>query len=442
MAVKEHMGWVRSMNRWQKRYRGKLYTVSPRQLGIEPKTRSASREAANGWWEKKRTEIDRATAPHIPEVSLAEPLLKMVVPLPPEILEIAEIPEKDRSEEQRVIWTEWHGRVKQKTIPHIQRFKELYREEPTDMTVGHHVERFLARKMVEVEAGEISPGRYESYRCEIEAFRDWFGGERLIKDLNAARLEDYLVHLRTEITRGAIAAKTAAERLKTAKQFIRGLWETELIALPRNIDSRKMRLTVPAPDKKTIPISELKKLLKEAHGRARLYLLLMLNCGFLQTDIATLRHDEVDWKQGRIKRRRSKTRAHERVPEVDYLLWKETLRLLRQHRSNHETLALVNEDGNPLRSERIVEGKNKVNDAIKSVYWRLQKRTKTAYPLKLLRKTASTLMAGHDVYGRYVQHFLGHAPATVAEKHYVVPSQAQFDKAILWLGQQLGVEKR
>ena len=45
MAEKEPMGWVASMKRWQKRYRGKLYTVSPRQLGIEPRSKAASRSA-------------------------------------------------------------------------------------------------------------------------------------------------------------------------------------------------------------------------------------------------------------------------------------------------------------------------------------------------------------------------------------------------------------
>ena len=63
MAAKESMGWVTSMKRWQKRYCGKLYTVSPRGLGVEPRTRSDSRNAANEWWDKKRAEIDEQTAP-------------------------------------------------------------------------------------------------------------------------------------------------------------------------------------------------------------------------------------------------------------------------------------------------------------------------------------------------------------------------------------------
>ena len=52
---------------------------------------------------------------------------------------------------------------------------------------------------------------------------------------------------------------------------------------------------------------------------------------------------------------------------------------------------------------------------------------------------ASSMIASHDFHAKYVQHFPGHAPATVADKHYVVPSQEQFDKAIHWLGRQLGL---
>ena len=83
MAAKESMGWVTSMKRWQKRYRGKLYTVSPRGLGVEPRTRSDSRNAANEWWDKKRAEIDEKTAPTIPDPGDGEPHLRLQFPIPP-----------------------------------------------------------------------------------------------------------------------------------------------------------------------------------------------------------------------------------------------------------------------------------------------------------------------------------------------------------------------
>jgi len=97
--------------------------------------------------------------------------------------------------------------------PQIRKFKDSYRDEPTDMLVSHHVERFLDKKLVEVEAGEITAGRYESYRCEIEAFRDWVGAKSAIEDLSATNLDDYLAHSRKQVARKAVAAKTAAGSL-------------------------------------------------------------------------------------------------------------------------------------------------------------------------------------------------------------------------------------
>ena len=59
MPANELMGWQKSQRIWQKRYRGKLYAVSPRQLGV-PATKEASRAEANEWWTKKQKEVDAA----------------------------------------------------------------------------------------------------------------------------------------------------------------------------------------------------------------------------------------------------------------------------------------------------------------------------------------------------------------------------------------------
>lgn len=65
--------------------------------------------------------------------------------------------------------------------------------------------------------------------------------------------------------------------------------------------------------------------------RMQLYLLLMLNCGMYQNDIAELRSDEVHWKAGTLTRARSKTRERG-GPVVTYKLWPETFALLKKHR--------------------------------------------------------------------------------------------------------------
>ena len=92
----------------------------------------------------------------------------------------------------------------------------------------------------------------------------------------------------------------------TAKQFISRLAELRLIPLPGNIRSRRLRFNHSAPAKiETFTVEEVRQMLAAAQGlseRTKLYLLLMLNCGMYQNDIAELRNDEIDWKAGTIAR--------------------------------------------------------------------------------------------------------------------------------------------
>ena len=174
----------------------------------------------------------------------------------------------------------------------------------------------------------------------------------------------------------------------------------------------------------------------------------MLNCGFYAVDIGTLRQDEVDWKAGRIVRKRSKTKNRSgNVPKVNYPLWHRTFELLKVFRNTtprHPELALVNEEGNPLWWEHQKDGKYVKNNTVKCLYFRLLSKTlkipaAERKPLKTLRKTASSKLDEHETYGRYVEYFLGEAPSSVANRHYVQPSAKQFERAIGWLGKQFGI---
>jgi hypothetical protein len=58
--------------------------------------------------------------------------------------------------------------------------------------------------------------------------------------------------------------------------------------------------------------------------------------------------------------------------------------------------------------------------------------------LKCIRATSATRLGEHQEFSRYIQHFLAQAPRSVADKHYVKPSQEQFDRCVSWLGEQYG----
>ncbi|HUV66489.1 MAG TPA: hypothetical protein VMW24_21555, partial [Sedimentisphaerales bacterium] len=86
--------------------------------------------------------------------------------------------------------------------------------------------------------------------------------------------------------------------------------------------------------------------------KTRLYILLMLNCGFQQSDVADIRQNEVDWEKGRIKRPRNKTKKRKNAQLVDYKLWGDTLALLKKYRSEHPERVLINEKGKALWRQR------------------------------------------------------------------------------------------
>ena len=169
----------------------------------------------------------------------------------------------------------------------------------------------------------------------------------------------------------------------------------------------------------------------------------MANIGATQEDISELRDSEVDWKAGRIIRKRTKTAAHENVPTVNYPLWPTTFELLKKFRSGSERV-LLTEQGEPyVRTRLRDDGRLSKADGFASNYVHLKRKLQRSLPgfnrpLKELRKLGASLLATHKEYGRFQSYFLGHSPRTVADRHYVVPPQELFDQAVMWLGQQLG----
>ena len=205
------------------------------------------------------------------------------------------------------------------------------------------------------------------------------------------------------------------------------------IAAPENLHDKRMRFTIPTKEVEVFSLEETRSLMAAAREQVRLLILLTLNCGMTQVDISDSRHEEVDWDAGRLRRKRSKTSHHKKAPEVEYPLWAETLELLKQFRSSDPDHVLVTKSGRPW-----VDRKTRNTDSVRTEFDKLDARL----PFKHLRKTAATILGGHPVFRAYAQYFLGHAPDTVADVHYIRPSQEQFDLAILWLREQFAPKSK
>ncbi len=315
----------------------------------------------------------------------------------------------------------------------IESQQRLHTESAED-TVKSWAETYLTKQRERVAADELSAGRYKSLHSCVSFFRDWLGAETPVTSINGRVLTRFHSLLLEQVTSGQCAAGYARDRLTVAKSFIKWLWGQDAFEnLPKNIDSRELRITRRSTTPSIFSIAEVGQLLRKASARTRLYVLLALNTGMTQKDMADLRDSEVDWEKGKLTRKRSKTQKHEGVPTVTYKLWPETFDLLKKYRSGEERV-LLNSHGQPLYREWIDDqGKYSKLDNIRSAYDRVMRELPFNKSLKLLRKTSPSLMEGEARFRGLGKLFLGQAPNSVADKHYIQQSETALDEAIDFL---------
>ena len=300
-------------------------------------------------------------------------------------------------------------------------------------------------------------------------------------------------HVETEGAEG-IKDRTAKDHLYFFKRFAFWLQEREIIGNISRVYTSKTALSVSvAPSEPDpIPISDVLKIYHAASERMKLCILLMLNCGYGAAEIGSLKRSEVDFVSGRISRKRSKTKKHKTTPVVSYKLWKRTLDLLiKEHEKTVNTLqqnwglkqqsqdynkikelVLLNNNCTPL-CHNFINPNTKTNrrtDCIRNDWYRLlirlgmvkettkkyrangktveKKKTSPIYSFYQLRSTAATLLGNsksisnpdekynHKDYSLDTFLFLGHAPKTTAEKHYVKMGENRIDEPLEWLEQQ------
>jgi integrase len=296
------------------------------------------------------------------------------------------------------------------------------------------VNQFLSAKLSEAQIGSVSAGRFDNVARDLRWFREYGGA-----GLDGASLAGFVQHLSRRVAAAELASCSASCCLATVRQFVRWCYRQEILhTLPRNLED--VRITAFAPELRILSVAEFTAIVEAATPALRLPILLMANCGFTQQDVADLAPDEVDWSCWRISRKRSKTRRWDGVPKVTYPLWPATAALLEERGRRDGPTVLCCRGGQPLKRTWINDqGKLSKVDAIGRNYQRLLRRIGLRnVPLKLIRKTSASLLESHGEYGRYAPLFLGHAPRSIAARHYVVPSQDRFDDAVLWLGTLYG----
>jgi integrase len=269
--------------------------------------------------------------------------------------------------------------------------------EPGVQNLRQAVDAWLTHLRGEVGIGKISPVRYNAYAKALEAFLLFADEKTPLTHVNGEMLSGYYNYCRRKIAeqregRPGWSVKTATERMKAAKAFIRYYVEAGAIAAPVNLGKRfTFGSALKRP--RVWSVEEIKTAMPLANERFQLFMLLALNCGFTQIDLATLRNDQIDTAGGYITRQRNKAQSggYKDAPTVCWKLWPATLAFLMKYRTPHGDIALRGQRGAVLVQEKV--GRERT-DRVKSMYGRLRKKLRATMPgfdrsFKDLRKTSS-----------------------------------------------------
>lgn len=469
------MQWDEKNRRWYKRtpqefidVAGKKITkVSCKQLNAPP-TKAASYKSANGWWRNQieewrslKTVSNQNQFPQAEED--AETLEAMSVWLKEH--QDQEAAERKSALARRIRQDIQGGIEPNYTDREIYSISDwdnmndvdFYAQYISDVNVWH--DRLNTGKpasknksiqvwidtFLEVLKPKTKPQSLQNIKRQLEEFPAWHGAAASIESIDESIVRAFYLHLR----QNELADSTNRDIFSTWRRWVNFLADENQIERPRNLLSREFTFQVThaaqAPEQHEI-ITFLGKITDD---RIRLYALLCLNCGMNNADIGQLyntnhswkrsqsllqerkiTNGHVDWEEGRLVRQRQKTKGKGKVPTVCYKLWPETLRLLQEYRSDNDRYCLLSPHGAPLWER----GEKRIDE----VYGKTWKQMKSISP-KQLRSGAATILGQHDSYKLYISHFLADSPRGIPDRHYVVPSQKQFDAAIAWLRKSLKI---
>jgi len=320
-------------------------------------------------------------------------------------------------------------------------FREV-RSTDRPITIRELIDQFLEHRKAQIGDGhnDISVATYADDKYQLEAFAAYCAKQNRASLADVIR-PDFLDKHKAS-TKAAHSTVTLWHAVKAVKRLLVWGWKHDYLeALPRNLDDYA-HVERPKPTPKFFTAEEVKTMYAQASPRMKLYILLALNGGCTQVDIATLKHPMIDWATGIISRDRHKSG----VPQ-SCKLWPFTLSLLKEQATEPkgDNLVLLSEEGNPLVYEAInaKSGKHSKVDSIRSAFNRLKAKCKmkNGRSFKVFRKTgADTLAKQYQSEAYLVDLYLAHS-ANGMRRHYAHQYFDELHKATDWLASVYGFDK-
>ncbi len=409
------MTWDGRNLQWQKMFQGLRFRVTCSELGLprELWTKNDSYLKANEWWEAMRgTLTPLAKAGGQEQLDEAKTAGLAAIELKTLLARLELLPKT----------------IDEPTMARMNELASIINPASTgDNSIGKALDDFLA-----IVGKNQKPKSFRETKDFVDDLRD-FGtvlNERMgCQQIHEEKVSKVWMHLDSL----SLASITKKKRWTIFRRFVRYLFEQGKIDLPRNLGSKLFAFKTTPSAIKTYSPEVVRAELASLPERLRVWALLGLNCGMTNADIGNLHKSQV--VNGYLTRKRVKTERTDNVPTVTYLLWAETIELLDKFKSAASSeFWFVSQDGTPLVSSRIEDGKAKIKDLV-ALRWK--RYGKATIMLKQYRSIAATALESHAEYGRFVSYFLGHSPKSIKDKHYAAPSQKLFDTALLWLKKEL-----
>ena len=294
------------------------------------------------------------------------------------------------------------------------------------------IDAYLSQRQAQTECHEISAATFMDDKYQVEKFAAYAKSHGMGK-ITSALDPDFLLGFKSTIPN----AKSRWHAAQSVKRLITWAWKSNrLETLPRILDDFG-KVSLPAPRPKFFNVPELEALYTQASPSMQLYLLLGLNCGFTQIDIATLTEDMLDWKTGILDRDRHKTGIRQGAK-----LWPVTLQTLQDcaQRGREDGLLFVSTEGNPLVWGSVgSDGSPTRVDSIQRAFSRLRKKDgvkiRKGLSFKSLRKTGADMLAKQfQKTPHIVDLYLAHS--TGMRRHYAQQHFDELHTATDWLGTQ------
>ncbi len=293
--------------------------------------------------------------------------------------------------------------------------------DPDATTVRQLVNRFLTAKKSLVDTGELSPMTWDGYYRSCELVLDHFGKERPVTDLKTDDFES----LRKSFakTRAAVAL---GNQIRNTRILFKYGYDAALFDAPLRFgphfkapQKRVVRRGRNEAGKRMFSADELRKILAAADGQLKAMILLGINAGFGQTDLAGMPKSAIDFTTGFAIYPRPKTEVMRRVP-----LWSETLDALKAafksrpkaKATEDDRLAFITKYGAAWVRFELKEGGGVLTDSIGLQFGKLLrelklKREKVSF--YALRHTFETIGGGtKDQIA--VNAIMGHADASMS----------------------------